>query len=339
MVGAVVVSDGVVVGEGYHAEFGGPHAEIVALSKAGPRARGATLYVTLEPCAHHGKTPPCTAAILEAGVGSVVFAASDPHPEAGGGARVLREHGIDTIGGVEEEAARALDPAFFHVLERRTCYLALKLALSLDAKLSRAGDVRTRLTGVAAEQSVHRLRAGFDAIMVGIGTVLADDPLLTVRSQLKPRAAPVRVILDTAGRLPPESKLARGASEAPVWMFCGLDADADRIAALDDRGVRVFRVRAREDGVALDVVLDTLWQQGVRRVLCEGGARTAASFMRLDRVERLYLYYAPVILGVGGVAAFPLEPQAPSNGHWRLQRARRYGNDFLLMFDRYRSEA
>src|SRR3954468_2645940 len=208
MVGAVVVRDGRVVGEGWHAEFGGPHAEVEALRAAGDRAKGATMYVTLEPCNHQGKTPPCTEALLAAGVRRVVVACEDPNPEARGGAHRLREAGVDVALGVEEDAARELNAPFFHALASDRPFVRLKLALSLDGALADHTRQPGWLTGEAARHEVHRLRADADAIAVGIGTVLADDPELTVRHVPAPRVAPTRVVFDTSARLPRTSRLA-----------------------------------------------------------------------------------------------------------------------------------
>ncbi|MGH7464924.1 MAG: bifunctional diaminohydroxyphosphoribosylaminopyrimidine deaminase/5-amino-6-(5-phosphoribosylamino)uracil reductase RibD, partial [Longimicrobiales bacterium] len=220
MVGAVVVHDGQTLGEGFHEEYGGPHAEVIALRQAGEAARGATLYVTLEPCAHHGKTPPCVDAIIAAGISHVVYAAADPNTTARGGSRQLTEAGIELTEGVERDAARALNAVFFHIHEEGAPFVALKLAMSLDAGIARAPGVQTSLTGPAAQAAMHGLRSGYDAIMVGIGTVLCDDPLLTVR-EAPVRRPPVRIVADTNARLPIDSNLVRTAGAVPVWVLCG----------------------------------------------------------------------------------------------------------------------
>lgn len=336
MVGALVVRDGNVIGEGYHAEHGGPHAEIMALRAAGKAARGATLYVTLEPCAHYGKTPPCTDAIVRAGVRRVVFAASDPSTQAAGGAPALEEAGIAVVGGVEAPAARAQNAPFFHWHEQTRGYVALKLAMTLDAKLSRDPGEQTRITGPAAQRAVHRLRAGFDGILVGIGTVLADDPLLTVRAGTPPRVPPHRVVLDTDARLPVDARLTSSAAAGPpVWVFTSDSANATRTRALEARGVRVVRVPAASGTLDVNAVLDRLLEAGVHRVLCEGGGRVAASMLAADMVERMYLFYAPSIFGTG-VDAFPFERPAAITDGWRLYRTRRYRQDVLLTLDRQR---
>src|SRR5687767_11589972 len=193
MVGAVVVRDDQVVGEGFHAEFGGPHAEVVALKAAGDRARGATAYVTLEPCAHHGKTPPCTDALIAAGIARVVMAVRDPNPAAHGGAERLRAAGVEVVSGVEREAACELNAPFFNSFGNRRAWVVLKLALSAEGAIAPASRERQWLSGPEATAEVHRLRAGFDAIAVGLGTAIADDPALTVRGDLRPRVEPARV--------------------------------------------------------------------------------------------------------------------------------------------------
>jgi diaminohydroxyphosphoribosylaminopyrimidine deaminase/5-amino-6-(5-phosphoribosylamino)uracil reductase len=219
LVGAVLVRDGAVLSEGWHASHGGPHAEIAALSATGD-ASGATLYVTLEPCAHHGLTPPCTDAILRAGIVRLVFAAADPNPVAAGGAEVLRARGIAVTAGVMAERARRLNAAFFHAHETGTCWVALKLALSLDGAIAAAPGIRTQLTGPGAHTETHRLRSGFDAVLVGIGTASIDDPLLTTRTPTPPRLPVARVVFDAEASLSPDSRLVRTAAESPVHVVC-----------------------------------------------------------------------------------------------------------------------
>ncbi|MBR9989290.1 MAG: bifunctional diaminohydroxyphosphoribosylaminopyrimidine deaminase/5-amino-6-(5-phosphoribosylamino)uracil reductase RibD, partial [Gemmatimonadetes bacterium] len=255
MVGAVVVRDGRSVGEGFHQVYGGPHAEVNALREAGGTARGATLYVTLEPCAHDGKTPPCVDAIIEAGIAEVVYASGDPNPQGRGGADRLRDAGLNVIEGVERDAARALNAAFFHIHESGPPFVALKLAMSLDAGIAKAPGVHTALTGPAALQAMHRLRSGFDAILIGIGTALADDPLLTVR-EAPVKRQPVRIVADTGARLPLESRLVQTVGEAPVWVMCADDAPHERIAALEHEGVRILRVPRDGDRIDLRRALD-----------------------------------------------------------------------------------
>lgn len=336
MVGAVVVRDGEIVGEGWHVEYGGPHAEVMALEAAGEAARGATLYLTLEPCAHHGKTPPCTDAILRAGIARVVFAASDPNPKARGGADVLRAAGVEAIGGIELDGARALNAGFFHVHERRTAFVALKLAMSLDARISRSPDTSTRITGDEAAAEVQHVRAGFDAILVGSGTALADDPLLTVRGETVPRVPPIRIVADPSLRLSANSRLLETVDEAPVWLLAGEDAPRERELALMEKGARILRVPAAEPGIDLPAALDTLWAEGVRTVLCEGGGRLGSSLLAADRVARLILFVAPVLLGPDAVPAFPGGPDGALDdpARWRLAGSASLGRDVLAVWDR-----
>ncbi|HEX7049575.1 MAG TPA: bifunctional diaminohydroxyphosphoribosylaminopyrimidine deaminase/5-amino-6-(5-phosphoribosylamino)uracil reductase RibD [Longimicrobiales bacterium] len=336
LVGAVVVRDGEVVGEGAHGEYGGPHAEVVALKAAGERARGATLYVTLEPCAHYGKTPPCTDAIRAAGVARVVMAVRDPSPVAGGGAERLRAEGIEVVEGVEREAARAQNAAFFHGYEAGTPFVALKYALSLDGKLAAAPGRPTAVTGAEARAEAHRLRAGFDAILVGIGTVLADDPLLTVRGGVTPRIPPRRIVVDTAARLPLDSRLMRTIGDAPVAVVCAADAPAARRAALERAGARVLPVPRAESGVALDAMLAALRDEGVHAVFCEGGGRLGTALLAADRVERMFLFIAPRIFGPTGVSAFGGDLARGAAAGWRLRRLEAFGNDALVVLDRAR---
>jgi len=332
MVGAVVVRDGVVVGEGWHAEYGGPHGEVVALDAAGERARGATLYVTLEPCNHQGRTPPCTDAVLRSGVARVVIAAQDTNPVARGGLERLRAAGIEVVSGVEADAARALNAAFFHYHERQTTFTVLKLALSLDGRLSAQSGERTAITGPAANAAVQSLRAGFDAILIGAGTARADDPLLTARGTPQPRTQPLRIIVDSRARLATSSRLVRTAREVPVVVFCTTDAPEPAVAALEGAGVRVRRVASRAGRVDLRAVLRALYDDGVHALLCEGGGMMAAELLTLGLVERLQLFVAPRFLGAAGTPAFPLA--APPANAWRLVRQRAHGDDVELVYDR-----
>jgi diaminohydroxyphosphoribosylaminopyrimidine deaminase/5-amino-6-(5-phosphoribosylamino)uracil reductase len=335
LVGAVVVREGEVVGEGFHAEYGGAHAEVAALAAAGERARGATLYVTLEPCAHHGKTPPCTGAVLEAGIARVVFAHEDPNPVARGGAELLRAAGIEVVGGVARELARAQNALFFHAVSRRAPFLALKYALTLDARLAESPHRPSAVTGAAARGETHRLRAGYDAIMVGIGTALADDPLLTVRGAVLPRVPPVRIVVDSALRLSPTSRLVETVQEAPVWVLCAEDVPAARRGDLERAGVRVLPLPRGESGLDLEAALQKLGEEGIRSIFCEGGGQLGASLLAADVVSRLYLFYAPRIFGENAVPAFPGAFGAAAEG-WRRERLDVLDEDLLLVLDRRR---
>ncbi|MGK7311096.1 MAG: bifunctional diaminohydroxyphosphoribosylaminopyrimidine deaminase/5-amino-6-(5-phosphoribosylamino)uracil reductase RibD [Candidatus Longimicrobiales bacterium M2_2A_002] len=330
LVGAVVVRDAEVVGSGAHREYGGPHAEVEALREAGERARGATLYVTLEPCAHHGKTPPCTDAILEHGIARVVYAVADPHPDAAGGGARLREAGVEVVGGVEEARARTQNATFLAPIERQRPFVALKFGLSLDARIAARPGEPTRITGPESEAEVHRLRGGYDAILVGGRTARIDDPSLTVRHAPAPRVPPVRVVADPGAELPPDGTLAGTAAEVPVLVLAAEDAPADRVARLEERGVEVERVPRSGDGLELAAALDRLHSRGVRTVFCEGGGRLGAGLLEAERVDRLYIFQAPVVLGSQGVPAFP----GAAEFRGRCVDVRAMGGDALFIIDR-----
>jgi len=334
MVGAVIVNDGRVVGEGWHTEYGAPHAEVEALRQAGEAARGATAYVTLEPCAHHGKTPPCTDALIAAGVRRVVFAASDPNPKARGGGDVLHAAGIEVRSGVEVQAARDQNAVFFHAHspegERRP-FVALKLALSADAKIGDRDRRSVWITGEEARAETHRLRAGFEAVAVGIGTALADDPQLTVRGETIPRIPPARVVFDRGLRLPVESKLARSAGEVPVVAVAGAEASAERERALEAAGVQVLRA---SEGV--EQTLETLREAGFRSMFVEGGAEIAGALLAAGVVDRLYLFYAPLFLGPRGLDPFAAleSPPIAEARRWRRIATQAFGADTLVTLAR-----
>lgn len=327
MVGAVVVRDGVAVGEGWHGQYGGAHAEVDALRAAGERARGATLYVSLEPCNHDGKTPPCTDAILAAGVGRVVVACEDPNPVAQGGAGRLREAGVEVLVGVEESAARELNAPFFHALRSDRPFVQLKLALSLDGALADHSRMPGWLTGDEARRAVHHLRAGADAIAVGIGTVLADDPELTVRHAPSPRVAPTRVVFDTSARLPRTSRLARSSADVPVVVVCWAPEPA-HAAALEHTGVTLLHAATSRDALV------ALRERGVRSVLVEGGATLAAALIQEALVDRLIIFRAPLVLGGGALNAFGSAPptRAEDAPRWRLLHTQRFGDDEMSVY-------
>jgi len=335
MVGCVLVRDGMVVGEGWHEEFGGPHAEIVALEAAGEDARGATAYVSLEPCDHEGKTPPCSHALLRSGVRRVVFGAADPGRESGGGAETLRRGGVEVIGPVWSEAeGRRENPAFFHTARHGTPYVALKLALTLDGRIARAPGLRTRITGPEAAREVHRLRAGFDAVMVGAGTARTDDPELTVRLAPAGRAAPRRIVLDPGASLPAGSALLKGVAEAPVHVFVAEGAEPLRAARLHASGSSVHEVPTGRGGLDLRAVLDACPALGIRSILCEGGGRLAASMLEEDHVHRLYLFLAPFTLGDDAVPAFPGVAREVWDRYEAAREPRAFGRDILVVMDR-----
>jgi diaminohydroxyphosphoribosylaminopyrimidine deaminase/5-amino-6-(5-phosphoribosylamino)uracil reductase len=305
MVGCVLVRDGQVVAEGHHAVFGSPHAEIVALERALTRAEGCTAFVSLEPCNHHGKTPPCTSALIDAGVRRVVYGAADPGAASGGGGEALRAAGLDVVGPVwPPTRARAENPEFFHVARHQTPFVALKLAMTFDARIADAPGVRTRVTGPEAEVEVHRIRSGFDAVMVGAGTVAADDPRLTVRLGPPGREPTRRVVLLPDARLAVGAGLLEDVARAPLHVFCHERASETAMEHLEAAGAHVHPVPGTRDALDLDAVLHACWEVGMRSILCEGGRTLASALFRERRVHRFYLLLAPRTSGEGGVPAF-----------------------------------
>jgi len=306
-VGAVIVKDGVIVGRGWTQAGGRPHAEVEALRRAEAKARGATLYVTLEPCSHHGKSPPCADAVIAAGVARVVSALEDPNPEvAGAGHARLRAAGVAVDVGIGAEAAR--HDHLGHILRMREGRprVLLKLAISADGKAGAEGEAVGRpvaITGPVVHDRVHLLRAQNDAIMIGVGTALADDPLLTCRLPGMAKDSPVRVVLDSALRLPLSSQLVRTARVTPVWAVAGESAPGAAEQALREAGVEVLRVAASSGGLELAAVLKLLAARGVTRLMVEGGPTLAAALLRADLVDEAVLFHSAKIIGARGIDA------------------------------------
>jgi len=332
LVGAVVLdAGGSVAGEGWHAEFGGPHAERLALDAAGTRARGGTLVVTLEPCAHQGKQPPCTAGIIAAGVSRVVFAHEDPNPEAAGGAELLRAAGITVEAGFARAEAAAQNAAFlggWRWPERP--WVALKLATSLDGRIADRFGRSRWISGEPARDFVHWLRAGMDAIAVGGATARADDPSLTVRGTVAPRVAPLRVVFDQAGNLPTTLEVLRSARELPTCVVAGPLLGSERADALEAAGVRLIRAASLHDGMV------ALRKAGVRSVVVEGGGQLAGALLREGLVDRFYWIQSPLFLGEGGVPAVAGLPgvELATADRWSVVERRALGADTLLVTDR-----
>jgi diaminohydroxyphosphoribosylaminopyrimidine deaminase/5-amino-6-(5-phosphoribosylamino)uracil reductase len=312
MVGAVVVDpEGVVVGSGSHEMAGGPHAEVHALHEAGDRARGATLYCTLEPCSHVGRTGPCAPRVADAGIARVVLAVEDPNPLVNGrGIAILRERGVQVRAGVMRDEARALNRPFFSVMLRRRPLVTMKVALSLDGRIAEAAGVRTRLTGPAANRLIHRERAEIDALAVGSGTVLADDPLLTPRGAYRHRPL-TRVIFDTRLRTPPRAKLFSTLEAGPVIIVSTPSASAaapDRIAALVAVGADIALVPDGADaqsGSSLRAALELLASRGLSSVTVEGGAMLHRSLWDSGLVDRVQIFRTPHRLGELGIMWLP----------------------------------
>lgn len=297
MVGAVVVRDGAVVGEGFHARYGEAHAEVNAMARAGALARGATLLVTLEPCRHHGKTPPCTDAIIGRGLRRVVFGASDPTAIAGGGADVLRAAGVEVEGGVLAAESRELNAPFFHAARNDLPWVTLKLAVSIETAIANARGTTSWLTGPESRRAVHEMRAGNDAIAVGVGTIIADDPQLTVRDAAPPRVPLKRVIFDRRLRTPSSSVVVRTARETPTYVVTR-NASGRKADALRHAGVELV------EAADLPAALRLLREKGIRSLLVEGGATLASAILAEGVVHRLAIFQAPVSLGPKALHAF-----------------------------------
>jgi diaminohydroxyphosphoribosylaminopyrimidine deaminase/5-amino-6-(5-phosphoribosylamino)uracil reductase len=340
-VGAVIVRnepDGpVVVGRGWTQPGGRPHAEVEALRRAGSAARGATIYTTLEPCSHFGQTPPCADAIIAAGIARVISALDDPNPEiAGEGYRRLRAQGITVVTGVGAEEARHAHAGHVRRMREGRPHVTLKLAVSADGKAGLAGRRPAAITGEVVRERVHRCRARHDAILIGVGTALADDPLLTVRLPGMTARSPVRIVLDSALRLPPEGKLARGAREVPLWILAAPGASLTRTDALRARGADVLEVGGNSDRRDLAAALKLVAARGITRLMVEGGPTVAAAFLTAGLVDEAVLLRSPATIGPDGIDALeglPLtaltrSPQLRSRG------VESVGNDTVEIFER-----
>lgn len=339
-VGAVVVKDGVIVGRGWTQPGGRPHAEPEALKRASEAARGATLYVTLEPCSHHGKSPPCADAIIAAGIARVVSAIEDPNAEVGGqGHARLRAAGIAVeIGLCKGEAARSHAGHFLRVREKRPLVI-LKLAVSRDDKIAAAGHRQVAITGEAAKARVHMLRAQSDAILVGIATVLADDPLLTCRLPGLEAQSPVRVVLDRALRLPGTSKLVHSARQTPLWVMTSDLSEAPAAMKLGAAGAQVIRVpttTAPPPGLDLKSVLNALSERGITRLMVEGGSRVASSFVNAGFVDEIWLLRGGDVIGADGIDALDAQPLSviTQSPRWRARATETLHKDTLTIHER-----
>lgn len=331
MVGAVIVKDGRIIGEGWHRRYGEAHAERNALQSCTESPVGAVLYVTLEPCCHHGKQPPCTDAILEAGIRRVAVGSGDPNPlVAGKGVEFLRAHGVTVDTGVLKEECDALNPVFFHFIQTKRPYVVMKYAMTMDGKIAtRTGDSRW-ITGEATRRQVHRDRHRYSAIMAGVGTVLADDPLLTCR--MEGGKNPVRIICDSHLRTPPDSRIVRTAREVPTILAAAVPPP-ERRNALEDAGCQVWDLPGPEGRVDLNALMDRLGARGIDSVLLEGGGELNWAALHSGIVQKVQAYIAPKLFG-GTAAKSPiagLGVETPAQAV-RLVRTTvtQIGEDFLL---------
>lgn len=336
-VGTLIVRDDgagpVIVGRGVTAVGGRPHAETEALAEAGERACGATAYVTLEPCAHHGRTPPCGEALVSAGIARVVGAASDPDPRVSGkGYALLRAAGIEVVERVLADEAADLMAGYLTRSLKKRPEVTLKLAISADGMIGRRGEGQLPITGAVSRSQVHLMRAEADAILIGIGTALADNPLLTVRLPGLESRSPARIVLDRDARLPAVSRLAQTAHEVPVFVAARTDADPERKAALEAAGVKFLGTETYDGCIALPELLEDLGAQGMSSLLVEGGANIAQAFLEEGLVDRLALFFGPDAIGQGGVPA-PIGHDTVPAG-FRLRREARFGADAYMEWTR-----
>jgi diaminohydroxyphosphoribosylaminopyrimidine deaminase/5-amino-6-(5-phosphoribosylamino)uracil reductase len=334
LVGCVIVKDGEVVGQGYHQRFGGPHAEVHALQAAGRRARGAVLYVNLEPCCHTGKTPPCVDAILDAGVGRVVAAVHDPNPlVAGGGVARLQQAGLAVTVGVCEAEARELNEAFYKYVTTGRPFVTLKCAMSLDGKIATRTGASQWITSPLARQEVHRLRHASDAILVGIGTVLQDNPLLTTRLPDQQGVNPLRVIVDSTLRLPAQARVATVTSDCRTLVATTARAAPAQQRRLAEQGLEIVVLPAYDDGrVDVEALLAYLGQRQIASVLVEGGASLNATLLQRRLIDKVLCFIAPKIIGGDGlsvIGACGIERMDQVIG-LRASSGRSVGEDFLV---------
>jgi diaminohydroxyphosphoribosylaminopyrimidine deaminase/5-amino-6-(5-phosphoribosylamino)uracil reductase len=333
-VGCVLVRDGLVVGRGWTQPGGRPHAEMRALDQAGPRAAGATAYVTLEPCAHHGHTPPCAEALIAARIGRAVTALTDPDPRVSGkGHQMLRDAGIPVTEGVLSEPAARLNAGFLKRVTRGLPFLTLKLAATLDGRIATAAGESRWITGPLARRKVHALRLSHDAVLVGSGTAIADDPDLTVRDLGAPRQ-PVRIVLDRLLRHSPGSRLARTARQAPVWLVHGPTAPDTARSAWAAAGADLIEVPETLGHLDLAAALTAVATRGLTRILCEGGSMLGAALIRAGLVDDLALFSGAALIGEEGHSALgPLMLAALAEApRPRLLDMQRLGPDLLTLW-------
>ncbi|MDT3703983.1 MAG: bifunctional diaminohydroxyphosphoribosylaminopyrimidine deaminase/5-amino-6-(5-phosphoribosylamino)uracil reductase RibD [Thermincola sp.] len=299
LVGAVIVKDGDIAGLGYHQKAGTPHAEVHALRAAGDKARGAALYVTLEPCSHYGRTPPCSEAIIAAGIKEVYVAMQDPNPlVAGRGIKQMQDAGLTVHLGLLEKDARRLNEIFIKYITTKRPFILFKSAMTADGKIATGLGHSRWVTGEAAREKVHRLRDWYDAILVGVNTVLADNPALTCRLPIGEGRDPIRIILDSAARTPPEAQILNQASDAPTYIVVTDKAPLDRIKTLTSGKAKIIRISQDLHGrVDLRKLLVKLGEMEVTSILLEGGAEIAASFLDNGLIDKTITFIAPKIIG------------------------------------------
>lgn len=333
MVGAVIVKDGRIIGEGYHKRCGDLHAERNAFKSLTESAEGADIYVTLEPCCHHGRTPPCTEAIIEHKIARVFIGSRDPNPKVSGkGARILREHGIEVYEDICREACDEINPVFFHYITKKRPYVVMKYAMTLDGKIATRTGKSKWITGEEARKHTHRLRGRYAAILCGIGTVLADDPMLN--SRIEGAHQPLRIVLDSSLRIPMESQLVRTARDYPTMVVCARETEKKKL--LEDKGVEVLCLTNSDGKVDPNALLAELGRREIDSVLVEGGGEVHEAFRKSGLADHVCCYIAPKIFGgsgakgpVGGLGVDePADALMLNNRKITL-----LGDDLLLEFD------
>jgi diaminohydroxyphosphoribosylaminopyrimidine deaminase/5-amino-6-(5-phosphoribosylamino)uracil reductase len=334
MVGAVIVKNHTVIGEGFHTKAGAPHAEVEALKRAGKAARGATLYVNMEPCCHYGKTPPCTDMIIKSGINKVCIAMQDPNPlVSGNGIKQLRKAGITVEQGLLKKEAGRLNEVFIKYIAKKRPFVVLKTAISLDGKIATYTGESKWITGEKARKYAHTLRSYYDAVLAGIGTVLKDDPLLNYRGSLETVRQPVRVIVDSSARIPIDCELIKTTKNIRTIIAVTKNAVASKLKKLTNTGAEVLLIQNQHDRVHLDDLLNKLGSMGISSVLVEGGGELNASFIGSDLVDKLLIFIAPKIIGGREAISFV---QGKGVSHLRecplyeRPRIRRIGEDTLL---------
>ncbi|MFN3814019.1 MAG: bifunctional diaminohydroxyphosphoribosylaminopyrimidine deaminase/5-amino-6-(5-phosphoribosylamino)uracil reductase RibD [Aquificaceae bacterium] len=331
-VGCLIVKDGKIIAEGYHEKAGMPHAEVVALERAKEVAKGSTVYVTLEPCTHYGRTPPCTDALIRAKVKRVVIAALDPNPLVHGmGVKKLRDAGVEVKVGVLEDEAKELNEDFFTYITQKRPYITLKLAQSIDGRIAtKVGDSKW-ITNEESRAFAHKLRSETNAVLVGINTVLRDNPLLTVRAFPWERQ-PIRVVLDPSLKIPLDCNLVKDRSARTLVVTAKYERD--KVKNLENEGVEVLLLKPEDGSLKISEVLKELYIREVMHVLVEGGGQTVTSFIREGIYERLFVFVAPIILGDGiGIGALGIERVSQAN-KLTLRKVLRFGNDLGLEYVR-----
>lgn len=334
LVGAVVVKEGARIATGTHEIYGGPHAEVNALEKAGDLAKGSDLYVTLEPCSHYGKTPPCVDAIIKAGIRRTIIAIQDPNEKVSGrGEAKLRAAGIEVISGVMEEEAMKQNEIFIHYITRKTPFVIAKVAMSIDGKIAANSGHSQWITGEKAREHAHWIRQRISSILVGVNTVIKDDPMLTVRLNLEKTENPMRIILDSKGRIPLKSKIVSSATNIPTLVATTHRMSCEKEKRLKESGVMVCRLPEKNTQVDIRALIGYLADKEIDSLMIEGGGEVLASFMQEKLVHKLLWYIAPKIIGgskapgpVGGSGILHMDQSLPV----LAMESKKLGEDWLM---------